>query len=433
MGIKKNNTRAFCLKILYKILHKNVFFSDALIKYQNEFDEFNDNDKKYIYQLVVTLIRRLGYIEKIINLYLEKPIRNPEIKIVLQIGVAQIIYMRTPNYAAVNQTVEIIRPKLKTFKPLVNAILRKVINNQQDYIHTINSTDHMLPAWILNKWKRNYGNETTELIIKSILSEPYLDISIDFSQTKIFKKFNAKLLPNGSIRLRKHNKISSLPMYKEGNWWVQDAAATIPANLLLNRINNNRKKKLVIDACAAPGGKSIQLLRSGLNVFSIDHDKKRIETMVKNFNRMNLKHNIINTNFLNWEPTNLDISAILLDAPCSGTGTFRRNPDIIWHRKKSDIMKLSEIQMELLEHSFKILKVGGTVVYTVCSIEPEEGINIAKKILNLPNIKLSKITSEEIPKLKESITNEGFVQILPHYWSEFGGLDGFFIARFEKK
>ena len=433
MGIKKNNTRAFCLKILYKILHKNVFFSDALIKYQNEFDEFNDNDKKYIYQLVVTLIRRLGYIEKIINLYLEKPIRNPEIKIVLQIGVAQIIYLRTPNYASVNQTVGIIRPKLKTFKPLVNAILRKVINNQKDYIHIINSTDHMLPAWILNKWKRNYGNETTELIIKSILSEPYLDISIDFSQTKIFKKFNAKLLPNGSIRLRKHNKISSLPMYKEGNWWVQDAAATIPANLLLNRINNNRKKKLVIDACAAPGGKSIQLLRSGLNVFSIDHDKKRIETMVKNFNRMNLKHNIINTNFLNWEPTNLDISAILLDAPCSGTGTFRRNSDIIWHRKKSDIMKLSEIQMELLEHSFKILKVGGTVVYTVCSIEPEEGINIAKKILNLPNIKLSKITSEEIPKLKESITNEGFVQILPHYWSEFGGLDGFFIARFEKK
>ena len=154
-------------------------------------------------------------------MYLEKPIRNPEIKIVLQIGVAQIIYMRTPNYAAVNQTVEIIRPKLKTFKPLVNAILRKVINNQQDYIHIINSTDHMLPAWILNKWKRNYGNETTELIIKSILSDPYLDISIDFSQTKIFKKFNAKLLPNGSIRLRKHNKISSLPMYKEGNWWVQ--------------------------------------------------------------------------------------------------------------------------------------------------------------------------------------------------------------------
>ena len=154
--------------------------------------------------------------------------------------------------------------------------------------------------------------------------------------------------------------------------------------------------------------------------------------MVKNFNRMNLKHNIINTNFLNWEPTNLDISAILLDAPCSGTGTFRRNPDIIWHRKKSDIMKLSEIQMKLLEHSFKILKVGGTLVYTVCSIEPEEGINVAKKILNLPNIKLSKITSEEIPKLKESITNEGFVQILPHYWSEFGGLDGFFITRFEK-
>ena len=123
----------------------------------------------------------------------------------------------------------------------------------------------------------------------------------------------------------------------------------------------------------------------------------------------------------------------MLDAPCSGTGTLRRNPDIIWNRKKNEIQSLSNIQIKLLKHSFKVLKSGGTLVYTVCSIEPEEGLNIAKKVATWSGIKLSKITYEEIPKLQKSITKEGFIQILPHYWNEFGGLDGFFIARFEKK
>ncbi|PPR79476.1 MAG: Ribosomal RNA small subunit methyltransferase B [Alphaproteobacteria bacterium MarineAlpha2_Bin1] len=433
MKIKKNDTRSFALKILYNILHKNIFFSDALIRYENDFEEFNDKDKKYIYQLIITVIRRLGYIERIINLHLQKPIKNPEIKIVLGIGVAQIIYLRTPDYAAVNQTVNIIKPKLNSFKPLVNAILRKIAKNQEKYFNITNSTKHMLPSWILKKWEKNHGENNTKLIIKSLLSEPYIDISIKTSENKIFEQLNTQVLPNGTIRLKNHYKISSLPKYREGNWWVQDAAATIPGSLLINKLKNNPDKKLVIDACAAPGGKSIQLLRSGLEVISIDRNKERINTMIKNLKRMNLTYNIIDNNFLNWNPTSLDISGILLDAPCSGTGTLRRNPDIIWSRKKRDIENLSRIQIKLLKHSLKILRPGGTLVYAVCSIEPEEGINIARKALSWPNVELSKISDEELPKLEESITKEGFVQILPHYWSEFGGLDGFFIARFEKK
>ena len=433
MITKKNNTRAFALKILYKILYKNIFFSQALILYQKEFDEFSDNDKKYIYQLIITVLRRLGFIDKIIDIYLEKPIKNPEIKIVLEIGVAQIVYLRTPSYAAVNQTVDIIKPKFKSFRPLVNAILRKVSDRKEKHQSITSCLDNMLPTWILKRWQKNYGKKETKLIIESLLNDPYLDISINSIDKKIFDEFDKINLPNGSLRLKKYKKIPSLPMFNDGKWWIQDAAATIPANLLINKLNNLPGKKLVVDACAAPGGKSIQLLSSGLNVISIDYDKARTKTMKENFKRMNLDYNIVNTNFLNWDSFDLNISGILLDAPCSGTGTLRRNPDIIWNRKKNEIQSLSNIQIKLLKHSFKVLKSGGTLVYTVCSIEPEEGLNIAKKVATWSGIKLSKITYEEIPKLQKSITKEGFIQILPHYWNEFGGLDGFFIARFEKK
>ena len=222
-------------------------------------------------------------------------------------------------------------------------------------------------------------------------------------------------------------------MYNQGKWWVQDAAATIPANLLINKLNNIKDLGIVIDACAAPGGKSTQLLSAGFNVISIDHDKKRISIMKNNLIRMGLTHSIVNTDYLKWKHSNKNISGILLDAPCSGTGTLRRNPDIMWHRERSDIMKLSDIQTKLLKHSLNLLEAGGVAVYSVCSIEPEEGINIARKAISWPNIKISKISADEMPKLGNSITKEGFVQILPHYWNDFGGLDGFFIARFEKK
>ncbi len=429
----KNNTRMFALKILYKIFHKKIFFSEALALYETDFDEFSSRDKKYIYQLVHTVLRKKGYIDKILNLYVEKPLRNPEVKLILRIGIAQIIFLRTPSYAAVNHTVEIIKPKLKSFKPLVNAVLRKVSKNTKNYIDIIDNPEYMLPLWISKKWKKNYGEITTKSIIKSLTNEPYLDITIKKCNNKIFNDYDPVALPNNSLRLKKFNKISSLPMYNQGKWWVQDAAATIPANLLINKLNNIKDLGIVIDACAAPGGKSTQLLSAGFNVISIDHDKKRISIMKNNLIRMGLTHSIVNTDYLKWKHSNKNISGILLDAPCSGTGTLRRNPDIMWHRERSDIMKLSDIQTKLLKHSLNLLEAGGVAVYSVCSIEPEEGINIARKAISWPNIKISKISADEMPKLGNSITKEGFVQILPHYWNDFGGLDGFFIARFEKK
>ncbi|MAR78926.1 MAG: hypothetical protein CMM18_01710 [Rhodospirillaceae bacterium] len=433
MKKNKNSTRAFALKILYKILHKKIFFSDAIALYENNFDQFSDRDKKYIYQLVHTVLRKKGYIDKIINLYLEKPLKNPEIKLILKIGIAQIVFLRTPGYAAVNHTVEIIKPKLKPFKPLVNAILRKISDNENIYKDIIDNTIYILPDWILKRWQKNYGERTTKLITKSLTNEPYLDITINKNQNKIFREYNPTVLPNSSLRLKKFSKISSLPMYDQGRWWVQDASATFPANLLINKLHNLKKIGVILDTCAAPGGKTIQLLSAGFDVISIDHDIKRINIMKNNLIRMRLNHSIVSTNYLEWKPKSNNISGILVDAPCSGTGTLRRNPDIMWNREKHEILKLSNIQTKLLQHSLSLLQTGGILVYSVCSIEPEEGINIARKAMNWPNISVSKISADEMPKLEDSITKEGFAQILPHYWSDFGGLDGFFIARFEKK
>ncbi len=433
MNLKDKNTRSFAKKILYNILYRSIFFSDAFFIHKKEFEEFSDNDKKYIYQLVFTVLRRSGQINKIINLYTKKPIKNPEVNLILKLGVAQILFLRTPNYASVNQTVELVKNNLKPFRPLVNAVLRKISDNINNFDEILNDPNNTLPTWLLKKWRAYFGKDITTSIAESILSEPYIDITKKISKEKIFSDLNTITLPNDTIRIIKAQKISDLPSYHEGRWWVQDAAASIPATLLINKMKKIKDKSIVLDVCAAPGGKTAQLINAGLDVISVDKNKSRVNLMKENLKRLDFNTSVICSNFLNWKPDYTNVKGILLDAPCSGTGTLRKNPDIIWNRDKSEISKLSNLQIKLIKHSLKILRPGGYLVYSVCSIEPEEGINIAKKVALWANVKLSFIKSYEMPELQESITTDGFAQVLPFYWKNLGGLDGFFIARFEKK
>ena len=234
------------------------------------------------------------------------------------------------------------------------------------------------------------------------------------------------LLPTGSIRLRETpTDVTALPLWGEGNYWVQDGAAALPARLL-----DAKRGEAVLDMCAAPGGKTMQLAATGARVTALDVDSARINKVAENLARTSLTAHLMVADARQFE-TSESFDAVLLDAPCSATGTLRRNPEALWIKTPSDVARFAQTQAELMAAGAKALKPGGRLVYAVCSLEPEEaqsGIHAASEA----GLVVSPINPQELPELEHAITPEGYVRLLPSYWGELGGMDGFFIARFKK-
>ena len=236
------------------------------------------------------------------------------------------------------------------------------------------------------------------------------------------------LLPTGSVRLKDARNITRLKGFEEGSWWVQDMAATIPARLL-----GDVHDKRVIDLCAAPGGKTAQLASAGAKVSAVDRSKERIAMLKTNVHRLKLQAEYVTTDASKWLPA-FAPDAILLDAPCSATGTLRRHPDVAWHRRPEDIKRLRETQASLLRHALGILKPGGTLVYAVCSLQPEEGEQQIAQLLNeCKYVNLLPANAAELGLPGECMTQKGEIRTLPCHLAELGGMDGFYAVRLRKE
>ncbi len=382
--------------------------------------------------IVTVALRRLGTIRQALAALLETGLPRAaatQIEMCLTVAAAQILFLDVPDHAAVDLAVRTMRLDQKTvpFTALVNGVLRNLVRRRECFLAETSPLDQDTPAWLAARWRKTYGEAMARAIAAANDLEPTLDISVKSDPELWAQKLGATVLPTGSLRLSTHQPIAELPGYDEGAWWVQDAAAALPAQLL--HVVPGMK---IGDLCSAPGGKAAQLAARGARVFAVDRSAERLKLLAANFARLRLEPEIVVADVVALSGFSFD--AVLLDAPCSGTGTIRRHPDIAWTKKPSDITKLAAIQTRMLDKAFELVKPGGTIIYCVCSIEPEEGEQqVAALLRRNPDVIRSPILPEEVGGIQELVNIKGELRTLPAHLpaedSRKAGLDGFFAAR----
>ena len=434
-NLQKNNinndgayTRKKAIEILVKILENNKPLDNAFeesTKKSSHFSKLINEDKSFCRLLISTTLRNLISIDYLLTKFLSKPLNKTPLKVlmILRINVAQSFFLKTPDHAVVNTAVELCGKK---WKGLVNGVSREILRNKDKAKKYLNESDKV-PNWLLRRWKRDWGKNYDEIVTGHLNLNPPIDLYVKNNTNYWVKKLNGKKLGNNSIRLFTPGLISNLEGYEQGEWWIQDYSSQIPVSLL--EIQNNDD---VLDLCAAPGGKTAQLISLGAKVTSIDNNKKRLFRLEQNLKRLDYKAIIKNKDIRNFS-TQKTWSKIILDAPCSSTGTLRKNPEIMHQKKESDIVSLSKLQSDLLDTAWDLLKEGGTLLYCTCSLEKEEGEHqIENFIKRKKNSLLDKINNNEIDKKLNVSGQNKWLRIFPNSLNYEGGNDGFFIARIKK-
>jgi 16S rRNA (cytosine967-C5)-methyltransferase len=379
-------------------------------------------DRGFARALVMSTLRHLGPIDRMLDLCLQR--EPPEaVRMILRLGAAQLFYLETPAYAAVDSSVVLAEsaPATRGFKALVNAVLRRL---GREGVRTPNPAD-LAPTWLLARWCAAFGEANALGVAAVIADEPATDLTPRGADeaSALAESLEATLLPGGSLRRAGRGRIEEWPGFADGGWWVQDAAAAIPARLLAVR-----PEETAVDLCAAPGGKALQLAAAGASVTAIDRSGQRLGRLTDSLARTRLAVETVVADAETWADER-QFDAVLLDAPCTATGTFRRNPDVLWTLRPGDIAKVAEVQSRLLDAAARRVKPGGRLVYCVCSLEAEEGEAQARAFLKRHSEFATLAAAPgEGGAPAASLTKEGWLRLLPHQLE--GGMDGFFVARF---
>lgn len=382
-------------------------------------------DRAFARALALAALRHLGPIDNALQAKLSRP--PPErVVSILRLGAAQAFWLNVPDHAAVASSVDLAAAGKNTakFKGLVNAVLRGLLREGPP----AESADTLLPAWLAARWRAAYGEAALAELAATVTQEPATDLTPrDPAEAEVLAPaLEAEILPGPTLRAGLKGDIAGWPGFAEGRWWVQDAAAAIPARLLLVKPGET-----ALDLCAAPGGKTLQLAAAGAEVVALDRSAPRLMRLTENLARLNLQAEVVTAEGEAWSDDR-QFDAVLLDAPCSSTGTFRRHPDVLWATSPADIAKLSAVQARLLESAAGRVKPGGRLVYCVCSLEPEEGESRIRAFLDAhPDFTTDRIQPGEGGAPEASLTPQGWLRILPFHRE--GGMDGFFAARLVRK
>ena len=391
-------------------------------------------DRALARSIATVAMRRLGTIRKALMQRLEKgmPRRGGALEWTLIVAAAQILFLDTPDHAAVDLAVKAARAEAASapFAALANAVLRAIARDRDAILASSDPLEDDTPAWLAQRWRVVYGESVARAIAAAHRAEPTLDLSVKSDASGWAERLGGIVLPTGSVRLDTHAPVGELEGYGAGEWWVQDAAAALPARLL-----RPHPGMRVVDLCAAPGGKAAELAAAGADLTTVDRSAERLKLLAANFERLRLRSEIVVADALAFDAPPFD--AVLLDAPCSATGTIRRHPDVAWIKRPGDLAPLVKLQAELLDRAIALARPAGAIVYCVCSLEPEEGEGqVAAALRRNPDVRRLPVAAEEIGGLAECVTPAGDLRTLPCcLWSDNprrSGLDGFFAARLVK-
>jgi 16S rRNA (cytosine967-C5)-methyltransferase len=394
-----------------------------------------ERDRALTRALAAMVLRRLGTLRHLVSLFLERgpPAQAPLVETALLLGAAQILFLQIPDHAAVDLSVRLVRTNREAmhFAGLVNAVLRRVAREGAERLAALDPVVLDTPGWLLARWIKTYGEPTARAIAAANSHEPALDVTVKSDAETWATRLNGRVLPTGSVRTIAHGTVTALPGFAEGAWWVQDAAAALPTRLF-----GDLAGRRVADLCAAPGGKTAQLAGSGARVTAVDRAEARLNRVRENLARLSLSAELICADVAAWTPERT-FDAVLLDAPCSSTGTIRRHPDVPWLKRAADVAALSRVQAELLEHALALTRSGGTLIYCTCSLEPEENEEVVAALLaRNGGVRRVPITAGEVLGRAEFISQDGDLRTLPCQLpdpdSRLAGLDGFYAARLEK-
>jgi 16S rRNA (cytosine967-C5)-methyltransferase len=428
--------RRVAVDVLDGVLRRRRPLDEQLDDWQAQlgFGTMPERDRALARNIVATTLRRLGTLRRLVGTLLEKglPAETPRLESALLVGATQILFLDVPDHAAVDLSVRLVQAdrRISRYAGLANAVLRRVAKDGAASIAEFDAAMLDTPEWLLTRWAHTYGVETARAIAQANRHEPALDLTVRGDAASWATRLRGRALPTGSVRLTAHGPVTLLPGFSEGAWWVQDAAAALPA-----RFFGNVAGQRIADLCAAPGGKTAQLAAAGALVTAVDRSERRLQRVGENLTRLKLDAELVVADASEWQAGPFD--GVLIDAPCTSTGAIRRHPDIAWLKNESDLVRLTNLQRRLVARAADLVTPGGTIMFCTCSLEREEGEDVIADVLARDlRLRRRPIEPSEFAGLDGLVTPDGDLRTLPCYWPDpdprMAGLDGFYAARLER-
>ena len=427
--------RDIAVSALFSVFVEKRAFDDVFTKAAAT-RNLEPRDRAFARLIAASVLRHHGELKAVISRFLAKPLPEHQGRLehILLAAAAQLLILKTPPHAAISLAVDQCRAdgSAGRFDKLTNAVLRRVSEQGHDILLALDPVALNIPAWLFSRWEKTYGHALARDIAAASMLEAPLDLTVKSDPEVWAEKLGGTLLPSGTVRLSGAGRIEELPGYDDGAWWVQDAAAALPVRLL-----GNVNGFTVADMCAAPGGKTAQLVLAGAHVTSIDKSPGRLNRLKSNLDRLGFTAVTLVADAVEFASAQL-FDAVLIDAPCTATGTIRRHPDILHLKRDEDIAALAALQARILDRAALTVKPGGVLVYCTCSLEPEEGSQQISKFLGAhPDYQRVPVSAPEIRAEPAWISPEGDLRTLPCHLADLPegmrGLDGFYAAKLVRK
>lgn len=426
-------SRLIIARTIQTVWGQGCTVEEALEK-QDGFSELSTRDRAFARNVVSVTFRRWAQIDYVLKQYLKK---QPPLFImsILRSAAAQSLFLQTPDHAVVGESVAALKAvkAANGFAGMANAVLRRITETGASHLGAVPPHNNV-PKWILRQWEKDYGKMESRRIARQIIEIPPLDISVkpDVDIDALTPNIDAVPLLGRSIRREHAGSITELDGFAEGQWWVQDVASTLPVYILKDHLGD-LTGQTVFDLCAAPGGKTLQLASLGAKVTAIDKSHSRLGRLKENLSRCKLSAKIMTADVLDLPESLGQADHVLLDVPCTATGTFRRHPEVLYNRKPKDQASLIKLQKKMLEKAADHVKPGGNLIYCTCSLQKAEGeAQIEAFLQNRTDFRLNRILTKPSLSLDQNMIADGFLRTQPNFWSDQGGMDGFFTAILQK-